>query len=149
MTGRTNSDSGRNQIARNAIRKASITPPAGVQMSKDERKTFDNLASEFALEEISPHKIELLVVVAKTLTMVAEQQNLLTAEGAIVHSPSGVKPNPRYAIINSALASVVKMRRSLGLGNYSKSLRDVAIQRDRIKAQEAGVLSLLDDPIDH
>ena len=33
------------------------------------------------------------------------------------------------------------------LGNYTRTLRDVAIQRQHIKQQERDVVSLLDDPI--
>jgi hypothetical protein len=134
------------KLTRNALRKRKITPPDGITLTQEERITFDNLASEFSLDEITDHKIELIVVAAKALALVAREQSLLATEGAVVSSPHGAKPNPRMTVISNTLASLMKVRRALGLGN-ARSLVDLATMRSQVKAQEQDVLRVLDDPL--
>lgn len=103
-----------------------------------ERKIFSELASEFSKSELSAHKIRLLTILAKQVVLLEQEQVLLAQEGfSLVNANGNTIPNPRARACSSMSATILAMRRSLGIhtrvqagGDNREAAKRRAINKD-------------------
>lgn len=118
-----------------------ITVPAHVTFSPIERLIFTELCDELSKTELTPHKITLIVTLARQLAQLEQQQTLLNREGLVLTNSHGNPiANPRVSIATSLTRNILSLRRSLGI--HARELaggdnRRTAIMRDHNKRNEA------------
>ena len=123
-----------------ALSARKIAPPKHVKLNKSDRHFWDSLVSEFARSELTDHKLELVALLARTMSDLASEQAAMRAEGSVVTTESGnLAANPRKAIIQMYLGAIPSLRRSLGLNSRAQDgeVRDVAKRREMAKGIEA------------
>lgn len=117
-----------------------INVPAHVNFSPLERLIFTELVEEMSKSEITPHKVTMLVILARTMaSLQTEQVNLLREGQVLTNSHGNAVANPRVRICAGLTANILAMRRSLGI--HARELaggdnRRTAIMRDHNKRNE-------------
>lgn len=118
-----------------------IAIPDDAHLSGYEREIFSELASEFSKSELSAHKIRLLTILAKQVVLLEQEQVLLAQEGfSLVNANGNTIPNPRARACSSMSATILAMRRSLGIHTRAQAggdNREAAKRRSINKASEA------------
>lgn len=118
-----------------------IAIPADASLSGYEREIFSELASEFSKSELTAHKVRLLTILAKQLVLLEQEQVLLAQEGfSLVNANGNTIPNPRARACSSMSATILAMRRSLGIHSRAQAggdKREAAKRRSINKASEA------------
>ena len=118
-----------------------IRPPSDVKLNPQERVIFAELCSEFSKSEISAHKIRLLAMLSQLMHSRDREHTTLQAEGSVVENSHGNPiTNPRTRVVTSLDASILSLRRSLGI--HARDLaggdnRRVGLRRAHHKAYEA------------
>lgn len=118
-----------------------ILPPANVSLEDDELSFFGSVIDEFARSEWSAHQLELAAMLARTMCGLEREQRDLRLEGSVAKSDKGTPVvNPRQAIVQMHISSILSMRRSLALHARATGgdTRDVSKRRDATKDLEAG-----------
>ena len=120
----------------------SIVVPADAKLNTKERKVFTELTEEFSKSELSPHKVRLLVTLAKQIVLLEREQITLMEEGfSLTNSHGNAVPNPRARACGTLSASILAMRRSLGIHTRAQAggdNREAAKRRAINKSNEAG-----------
>ena len=117
-----------------------IAIPAHIKFAPKERLVFTEICGEFSKSELTAHKITLIAGMAKQMASLEEQQILLRDEGSVlVNSHGNAVSNPRVKICGQLTASVLAMRRSLGI--HTRALeggdnRNAAVRRAHNRANE-------------
>jgi hypothetical protein len=120
-----------------------IVVPREFNFTPKQRLIFTELCDEFSKVELTAHKIRLVGILARDMATLEEQQQLLRSEGSVfVNSHGNPTSNPRLRAVQTLSASVLAMRRSLGV--HARDLaggdsRRVGIQRAHNKANEAAL----------
>ncbi|MCT2557368.1 hypothetical protein N0B51_00055 [Tsuneonella sp. YG55] len=118
-----------------------ITLPEGTKFDAFERKVFTELCDEFSKTELTPHKVRLLVSLARQIVMLSREQEALTREGFVLTNSHGnAVPNPRVKACAGLTSSILAMRRSLGIHTRAQeggSNQKAAVRRAHNKANEA------------
>lgn len=118
-----------------------ISIPADAPLSGYEREIFSELAGEFSKSELTAHKIRLLTILAKQVVLLEQEQVLLAQEGfSLVNANGNTIPNPRARACSSMSATILAMRRSLGIHTRAQAggdNREAAKRRAINKASEA------------
>lgn len=118
-----------------------IAIPADTPLSGYERQIFSELASEFSKSELTAHKVRLLTILAKQVVLLEQEQVLLAQEGfSLVNANGNTIPNPRARACSSMSATILAMRRSLGIHTRAQAggdNREAAKRRAINKASEA------------
>ncbi|MGN6156269.1 MAG: hypothetical protein ACTHN4_11145 [Sphingomicrobium sp.] len=117
-----------------------IKLPSGTKLDHTERKVFTELCDEFSKTELTAHKIRLLIVLAQQMVMLDRQQVELNREGFVLTNSHGnAVPNPRVKACAGLTASILAMRRSLGIHTRAQeggSNFKAAVRRAHNKANE-------------
>lgn len=117
-----------------------LTIPNDTNFTEYERKVFTELAGEFSKSELSPHKVRLLTLLAKQMVLLENEQAVLMQEGfSLTNANGNTIPNPRARACTSVGASILAMRRSLGIHTRAQAggdNRDAAKRRGINKANE-------------
>lgn len=93
-----------------------IHPPSNVPMEPRDLPFFASVIDEFAKADWTPHQLELAAVLAKSLSDLVFEQDMLRKEGSIAYSEKGTPVvNPRKAIVQMYAGTILAMRRSLSL----------------------------------
>lgn len=144
-TRRQRVDSSASQIAAIQAGTRSINPPSNIPMSKIDRTYFNNVISEGAKVDWTPHRIELACDLARHMTDHVEEQSLLREEGSVIAgSRGGSVINPRVNAVKAHMQSILAIRRSLGIHALVRdSAQDVAKRRRINKENE----NLVDDEL--
>ena len=127
-----------------------IAVPPEFNFTPKQRLIFTELCDEFSKSELTAHKIRLVAILAREMATLEEQQELLRTEGSVfVNSHGNPTANPRLRAVQTLSASVLAMRRSLGV--HARELaggdsRRVGIRRAHNMANEAA-LDAADDLI--
>jgi hypothetical protein len=117
-----------------------IVVPKEFNFTPKQRLIFTELCDEFSKVELTAHKIRLVAMLARDMATLEEQQELLRTEGSVfVNSHGNPTSNPRLRAVQTLSASVLAMRRSLGV--HARELaggdsRRVGIRRAHNKANE-------------
>jgi hypothetical protein len=122
-----------------------IQPPANVPLDTVDIPFFRNVIAEYARSEWSAHQLELAAMLARTMTDLTREQQLLREEGGVAYSEKGTPvANPRKSIVQMHASSILSFRRSLSLHARAQAgeARDVAKRRDAAKGIEG------DNPLD-
>ena len=118
-----------------------IAIPADAPLSGYEREIFSELASEFSKSELTAHKVRLLTILAKQVVLLEQEQVLLAQEGfSLLNANGNTIPNPRARACSSMSATILAMRRSLGIHTRAQAggdNREAAKRRAINKASEA------------
>lgn len=118
-----------------------IIIPADANFTAYERKVFTELAEEFSKSELTAHKVRLLALLAKQMVLLENEQAVLMREGfSITNANGNTIPNPRARACASVNASILAMRRSLGIHTRAQAggdNREAAKRRAHNKANEA------------
>lgn len=125
-----------------------ITVPADMEMTTYERKVFTELTEEFSKSELTAHKIRLLVPLAKQMVLLEREQMALMGEGFVLTNTHGnAVPNPRARACNTVAASILAMRRSLGIHTRAQAGGDnrEAAKRRAINKGNEGARTAYDD----
>lgn len=119
-----------------------IAVPSNITLDALQRLIFAELVEEFSLTEISPHKLRLVAGLAKDMAALQREQDSLRAEGSVLTNSHGnAIANPRAKACSTLIASILAMRRSLGI--HTRQLegggdnRNVSLRRAHNKANEA------------
>lgn len=131
-----------------------ITLPENTRFTEQERKVFTELCEEFSKSEITPHKVRLLILLTKQIVMLEAEQVTLTREGfSLINSHGNAVPNPRARACASMSASILSMRRSLGIhtraqagGDNREAAKRRAINKDNEAEREGYDNSLITFP---
>ena len=116
-----------------------IAPPANVPLTDRDLPFFVNVVAEFARSEWTEHQLEIAAMLARTMSDLIREQDLLRDEGGIAYSMKGTPvANPRKAIVAMYAGSILSFRRSLSLHARAQSgeSRDVAKRREAAKQIE-------------
>lgn len=116
-----------------------INPPASVPLNTEETLFFDNIIREFAKADWTPHQIELVALLARTIADYKRESELLREEGAVVTGGMGSPVvNPRKQVVQMHANNIVGFRRSLALHAAAQGLKgDVAKTKALSKRFEA------------
>ncbi|BDI60756.1 hypothetical protein [Qipengyuania nanhaisediminis] len=94
----------------------SIQLPSDIKFTPSEREVFDEVCGEFSKNELSPHKVRMVALMARDMVLLEREQALLKTEGySITNANGNTIPNPRARTCNSVAASILATRRSLGI----------------------------------
>ncbi|TIX89201.1 terminase small subunit [Rhizobium sp. P44RR-XXIV] len=118
---------------------AEISPPANVPLDAEDLPFFRNVIAEYARSEWSAHQLELAAMLARTMTDLTREQQLLREEGGVSKSQNGTPlANPRKTIVQMHAAAILSFRRSLSLHARAQGgeARDVGKRRGAAKAIE-------------
>ncbi|NTF69389.1 terminase small subunit [Rhizobium rhizogenes] len=118
---------------------AEILPPANVPLDAEDLPFFRNVIAEYARSEWSAHQLELAAMLARTMTDLTREQQLLREEGGVAYSEKGTPvANPRKTIVQMHASSILSFRRSLSLHARAQAgeARDVAKRRGAAKEIE-------------
>lgn len=118
---------------------AEILPPANVPLDAEDLPFFHNVIAEYARSEWSAHQLELAAMLARTMTDLTREQQLLREEGGVAYSEKGTPvANPRKTIVQMHASSILSFRRSLSLHARAQAgeARDVAKRRGAAKEIE-------------
>jgi hypothetical protein len=113
-----------------------IQPPANVPLDDEDLPFFRNVIAEYARSEWSAHQLELAAMLARTMTDLTREQQLLREEGGVAYSEKGTPvANPRKSIVQMHASSILSFRRSLSLHARAQAgeARDVAKRRGAAK----------------
>jgi hypothetical protein len=116
-----------------------IVPPANVPLDAEDLPFFRNVIAEYARSEWSAHQLELAAMLARTMTDLTREQQLLREEGGVAYSEKGTPvANPRKTIVQMHASSILSFRRSLSLHARAQAgeARDVAKRRGAAKEIE-------------
>ena len=117
-----------------------ITVTADMKLTTYERKVFTELTEEFSKTELTAHKIRLLVTMAKQIVLLEREQITLMEEGfTLTNSHGNAVPNPRARACATVSASILAMRRSLGIHTRAQAggdNREAAKRRSINKGNE-------------
>lgn len=129
-----------------------IAIPPHIKFTPKERLVFTEICGEFSKSELTAHKITLIAGMAKQMASLEEEQLLLRAEGSVLTNSHGnAVTNPRAKICGQLTASVLAMRRSLGI--HTRALegggdnRNAALRRAHNKANETMLDEMDDDDL--
>lgn len=118
-----------------------IAIPDDAPLSGYEREIFSELANEFSRSELTAHKVRLLTILAKQVVLLEQEQVLLAQEGfSLLNANGNTIPNPRARACSSMSATILAMRRSLGIHTRAQAggdNREAAKRRAINKASEA------------
>lgn len=90
--------------------------PTNITFNPKQRLIFTELCAEFSKSELTAHKIRLVATLAREMAMLDEEQVLLRTEGSVfVNSHGNPTVNPRSKVVQSLTASILALRRSLGV----------------------------------
>ncbi|NTG85851.1 terminase small subunit [Agrobacterium rhizogenes] len=118
---------------------AEIVPPENVPLDAEDLPFFRNVIAEYARSEWSAHQLELAAMLARTMTDLTREQQLLREEGGVARSEKGTPvANPRKTIVQMHASSILSFRRSLSLHARAQAgeARDVAKRRGAAKEIE-------------
>ena len=94
----------------------SIEPPDDIDMTKDDMTAFDEVVSEFAKVDWTPHTIRLAAILARSLVLMRNAQNDVIDEGFTITAPNGgARMNPAVSALNMISGQVMTSRRTLAL----------------------------------
>jgi hypothetical protein len=122
-----------------------IILPSHVYLGEKDSPFFYSAINEFSCSELTPHKIELCVFLARAMSKLEQEQRDLEKEGSVLKHKNGVLyPNPRNALVKTHIDKILSFRRSLGI--HSKTdIRDVQSRRAIAKGYEATLDDFDDD----
>ena len=138
-------DSTSEQVRVMAAAAKKIDPPSNVPLTDEDMPFFVNVIDEFARAEWTAHQLELAAMLARTMSDLNKEQQMLRQEGYISVRQNGTTvENPRLRVQKSLSGDVLAMRRSLSLHARAKGgdARDIASRRAAAKDIEA------DNPLD-
>ena len=117
-----------------------INVPSHVKFDDLERLIFAELITEMSKSEITDHKVTMMVLLARQMACLQNEQVSLAREGVVLTNSHGnAVANPRVKICAGLTAAILAMRRSLGI--HARELaggdnRRTAIMREHNKANE-------------
>ena len=118
-----------------------ITPPPGITLDGKEGLIFKELCDELSKTEPTRHKVRLLAMLAKEIAALEREMAQLRDEGTVfTNSHGNLTANPRAKVVQSLNATVLSLRRSLGV--HARELaggdnRNTALRRAHNKTNEA------------
>jgi hypothetical protein len=88
-----------------------IVPPSNVALEKCDLPFFASVIAEFARSEWTAHQLELAAMLARTMSDLNREQQLLRAEGSVMTTKRGTPVvNPRKAVVQMHAASILSFR---------------------------------------
>jgi hypothetical protein len=150
------------EIAQAAMR--GIEPPAHVRLKKRDYPFFDSIIAEFAKVEWTDHTLELAALLARAISDLEMEQDMMRREGSILKNiklvpiepgnpdagekevVTGTYVNPRKQIIDMHSKNILAWRRSLSLHARVKDGEPRETQKRRADAKkiENGIADLDD-----
>lgn len=127
-----------------------ITMPPDSPLDPYERKVFAELSEEFSKSELTAHKVRLLTLLAKQMVMLEREQVTLAREGfSLTNANGNTIPNPRARACSSLNASILAMRRSLGIHTRAQAGGDnrEAAKRRSINMANERIMDDMDDSL--
>ncbi|MBN9505028.1 MAG: hypothetical protein J0I69_03285 [Altererythrobacter sp.] len=116
-----------------------IAPPAHMTLEQEAWPFFHSIADEFARADWTPHRLELAVMLARTMASLEENQRELREEGTVIPDAKGIpRANPRMRVVDGQLSQVLAMRRSLAMTGRAMAggTNKAAHQREANRAAE-------------
>jgi hypothetical protein len=90
-----------------------IVPPAHIPLSDEKMPFWESVIAEMARSEWSPHQLEMAALLAQNLFKVVKLEQMLEADGPVLHTERGPIPHPVVAQINSLHGVILRQRASL------------------------------------
>ena len=123
----------------------SLTIPSTIPLSDSDKAFFANILAENANSDWTPHQLELAALLARTMSDLNDEQLNMRDEGSVLKAANGaVVISPRKTLIQLHSATIVALRRSIGI--HSRAMggeaRDVARRSEIAKGIES------DNPLD-
>lgn len=122
-----------------------VRPPADMELSAPETAVFAEVIAEIPKVDLSDHQIRLAAMLAREMHSHTTETRTLRDEGKVIEDRHGSPvANPRVKIVQQCAATVLSMRRTLGLTARALAggdSRRVAIRRAHNLASE----HMLDD----
>ncbi len=122
-----------------------VRPPADMELSAPETAVFAEIIAEIPKVDLSDHQIRLAAMLAREMHSHTTETRTLRDEGKVIEDRHGSPvANPRVKIVQQCAATVLSMRRTLGLTARALAggdSRRVAIRRAHNLASE----HMLDD----
>lgn len=122
-----------------------VRPPADMELSAPETAVFAEVIAEIPKVDLSDHQIRLAAMLAREMHSHTTETRTLRNEGKVIEDRHGSPvANPRVKIVQQCAATVLSMRRTLGLTARALAggdSRRVAIRRAHNLASE----HMLDD----
>jgi hypothetical protein len=116
-----------------------VRPPGHVRLQDEDWPYWHNVIEEAARVEWTEHQLELAALLARAMADLEREQMTLREEGAIVRGAMGqAAANPRKQIVALHAATILSLRRSLGIHSRAKAgeARDVGKRRAILKDHE-------------
>ncbi|WP_326525522.1 hypothetical protein [Sphingomonas sp.] len=136
-----------------------VRPPAGMKLTAAETAVFAEVVAEIPKVDLSDHQIRLAGMLAREIHSQTVESQTLAREGKVIADRHGVPmQNPRTKVVQQCTASVLSLRRTLGLTARALAggdSRRVAIRRAHHLASEHMLDNMDDDdllarpPADH
>lgn len=150
------------EIAQASMRE--IEPPAHVRLRKRDDPFFDSIIAEFAKVEWTDHTLELAALLARAISDLEMEQDMMRREGSILKNikmvpiepgnpdagerevVTGTYVNPRKQLMDMHSKNILAWRRSLSLHARVKDgePRDIKKRRGAAKDIEDGIAGLDD-----
>ncbi|MFN3700404.1 MAG: terminase small subunit [Alphaproteobacteria bacterium] len=124
-----------------------IQPPDYFELSEQDLIHFENIAGEMAKVEITPHKLDVMALLARMITDFDNEVLAMRKEGSVIETEKGTVTNPRKALISFYANSITAFRRSLSIHGrgIGGDKRDIAKRRAIAKDIERDVSEVFDE----
>lgn len=122
-----------------------VRPPATMKLTAPETAVFAEVISEIPKVDLSDHQVRLAAMLAREMNSADVEAQTLAREGKVIEDRHGSPvANPRVKVVQQCTATVLSLRRTLGLTARALAggdSRRVAIRRAHNLASE----HMLDD----
>ena len=96
-----------------------IAPPAHIRMANGDWPFWQSVVAEFPKADWTAHQLEVAAQLAKAMSRLERESNLLDDEGTIT---ADGRISPRHAIVRDNTNSVMSLRRNLSLHARARSV---------------------------
>jgi len=123
-----------------------ILPPSNITLTEEEMLFFDDIIAERPKADWSDHQIALACYLARSMNSLNKNQTRLSIEGDLIKNKSGdAVVSPRKKAVEDSIASIVAMRRNLGL--HARAIEGEKRDMDKRRAIAKQYEEILDDPM--
>ena len=126
---------------------ANLSPPDSVPLEARDLPFFANIIAEFARSEWTGHQLDLAAMLARTMSDLEDDQRKMRKEGCTLRTDKGRVVNPRKAVIQMHVATIITTRRSLSLHARAQGGDKVNIAKRRDVAKDIEDGNPLDDDL--
>ena len=100
--------------------------------------------TEFSLEELTELKLHLIGMLVRAMDEADKASIAIGREGTVLTTSRGPMRNPRVGIFSTYLASVIQLRKTLGMNDLGHSLAAESRKRTLTKKIENATLSVVE-----